>query len=93
MAFIPYPKTDTTGEKEIEEFYTNDEFVDLKTFKNIGIVKNEPNFDNKSLNLFEKRISDIKQKVNGKNKKLLIYFDMILALITRRKVDFLMKKM
>ena len=87
-------KTDTTGEKEIEEFYTNDEFVDLKTFKNIGIVKNEPNFDNKSLNLFEKRISDIKQKGKWKKQEIVdIFFDMIPGFNYEEKGRFLDEKM
>ena len=87
-------KTDTTGEKEIEEFYTNDEFVDLKTFKNIGIVKNEPNFDNKSLNLFEKRISDIKQKRKWKKQEIVdIFFDMIPGFNYEEKGRFLDEKM
>lgn len=32
--------SDTTGEKEAEEFYTDDEELDLERFKSIGIVKN-----------------------------------------------------
>ena len=42
MATYPvyYFNSDTTGEKAIEEFYTDEEELDLKTFKTLGIVKN-----------------------------------------------------
>jgi FlaA1/EpsC-like NDP-sugar epimerase len=34
-------KTDTTGEKSFEEFYTADEKLDLESFRNIGVVKRD----------------------------------------------------
>ncbi len=36
-----FTHSDTTGEKDYEEFYTENETLDLDRFKNIGIVKNE----------------------------------------------------
>ncbi len=33
-------ESDTTGEKAIEEFYTEDEIIDLRRFYSVGIVKN-----------------------------------------------------
>ncbi len=35
-----YTKSDTTGEKAYEEFYTQEEIVDLETFHSIGIIQN-----------------------------------------------------
>ncbi|GEP94791.1 polysaccharide biosynthesis protein [Chitinophaga cymbidii] len=32
--------SDTSGEKLYEEFYTLDEHLDMKTFKNLGVIKN-----------------------------------------------------
>ena len=32
--------SDTSGEKTFEEFYTNDEILDLEKFKNLGVIKN-----------------------------------------------------
>ena len=35
------------GKKEIEEFYTGYEKLDLKRFETIGIIENAPIFENK----------------------------------------------
>jgi UDP-N-acetylglucosamine 4,6-dehydratase len=44
--------SDTTGEKDFEEFYTGRELLDLERFKSIGVVKNEPVFDPAKLDYF-----------------------------------------
>ena len=38
-------KSDTTGEKDFEEFYTKNEDLDLDRFHEIGVIKNDPIFD------------------------------------------------
>jgi len=38
-------KSDTTGEKDFEEFYTDMETLDLNRFSDLGVIKNEPKFD------------------------------------------------
>jgi len=51
----PYPvyffKTDTSGEKLYEEFYTSEDQIDLKKFNSIGIIKNsiKPTFSDVDL--------------------------------------------
>jgi FlaA1/EpsC-like NDP-sugar epimerase len=55
--------SDTTGEKDFEEFYTRDEILDIKRFKNIGIIKNEQKADNDKINFFTAEIN--KLKTNG----------------------------
>ena len=51
----PYPiyffKTDTSGEKLYEEFYTSEDQIDLKKFNSIGIIKNsiKPSFSDVDL--------------------------------------------
>jgi len=55
-------KSDTTGEKDFEEFYTQNEDLDLSKFSNIGIIKNKIDYDKGLLELFEKRISKIKNE-------------------------------
>jgi len=56
-----FTKTDTTGEKIIEEFHSENQVVNLKRFKNIGIIKNELAFDPGKIEYFEKQISGMKQ--------------------------------
>ena len=41
-----FTESNTTGEKDFEEFYTDNETLDMNRFKNLGIIKNKPeNFD------------------------------------------------
>jgi len=54
-------KSDTTGEKDFEEFFTNNETLDMKRFNSVGIIKNEAIFKNELLELFTDRINAIKQ--------------------------------
>ena len=41
-----FTKSDTTGEKDFEEFFTENETLDMKRFENLGVIKNEAeNYD------------------------------------------------
>lgn len=51
--------SDTTGEKPIEEFFTEHEKVDVNRFLDIGIITNEPEYDEKNLCQFESRIKEL----------------------------------
>lgn len=55
-----FTPSDTTGEKDFEEFFTENENLDLKTYENIGIIKNDSSFDNDKLNLFTTTIQGMK---------------------------------
>jgi UDP-N-acetylglucosamine 4,6-dehydratase len=37
-------KSDTSGEKDFEEFFTDKEILDMDRFRNLGVIKNEANF-------------------------------------------------
>ena len=58
-----FTTSDTTGEKDFEEFFTDGETLDMDRFKNLGVIKNEANFDEKLLKSFENRMKDYKQKL------------------------------
>jgi FlaA1/EpsC-like NDP-sugar epimerase len=47
-----FTDSDTTGEKDFEEFFTENETLDMERFHNLGVIKNEPNFDSQSLDQF-----------------------------------------
>jgi FlaA1/EpsC-like NDP-sugar epimerase len=51
--------TDTTGEKDFEEFYTNNETIDMNIFKDIGVIKAELPFDENKLDLFELEVKKL----------------------------------
>ena len=52
--------SDTTGEKDFEEFFTDKETLDMERFENLGIIKNELNVEAVKLNDFEEAISTMK---------------------------------
>ena len=45
-------KSDTSGEKDFEEFYTENEVLEMDRFKNLGVIKNEANFSSNMLDNF-----------------------------------------
>jgi len=73
-----FTKSDTTGEKDFEEFYTDKETLDMDRFENLGVIKNEPEYDENQLNNFEGAISQLKSNMNW-DKKLIVneFFKMI----------------
>lgn len=44
--------SDTTGEKDFEEFYTGNEVLDMQRFDAIGVIKNAPHYDEQRLQHF-----------------------------------------
>ncbi len=54
-------KSDTTGEKDFEEFYTAKEVLDLNSFSDVGVIKSKAAFDSQKLTHFEDRISEMRR--------------------------------
>ena len=70
--------SDTTGEKDFEEFYTNDEVLDMNRFKNLGIIKNTVNFEDKRLEFFSNNINEMKSKMLWTKEEIVkLFFYMI----------------
>ncbi|MDA7591701.1 UDP-N-acetylglucosamine 4,6-dehydratase [Pseudomonadales bacterium] len=55
-------KSDTTGEKDFEEFFTDKEDLDTERFDTVGVIKNRPDFDESKLDGFIDRISALREK-------------------------------
>lgn len=70
--------SDTTGEKDFEEFFTDNEILDMVQFKNIGIVKNKVSVEADKLLLFEKTISQIRKKGQWDKSELVELFNVII---------------
>ena len=68
--------SDTTGEKNFEEFFTNEETLDMDRFQNFGIIKNNAGFDDSKLTYFKNIIFKYKsaKKWNKKNIVDLFHF-------------------
>ncbi|MFK7160471.1 UDP-N-acetylglucosamine 4,6-dehydratase [Marinospirillum sp. MEB164] len=73
-----FTSSDTTGEKDIEEFFTAKETLDMDRFKSLGIIKNEAIFDESLLADFEDRISKMKRKLSWSKQELVDLFHHIL---------------
>jgi FlaA1/EpsC-like NDP-sugar epimerase len=58
-----FSKSDTTGEKDFEEFYVDGEILDLNRFPNLGIVKSNLSFDDSKLDAFIDNIKSAKRKL------------------------------
>ena len=58
-----FTTSDTTGEKDFEEFFTDKEILDMDKFESIGIIKNDPVYDEDLLNNFEATIKKYKQNL------------------------------
>ena len=55
-------KSDTTGEKDFEEFFTDNEDLDMKRFETVGVIKNQPDFDEAKLDEFMDGIEALREK-------------------------------
>lgn len=55
-----FSNSDTTGEKDFEEFFTEKETLDMTRFHNLGVIKNEPVFDGLALDQFVQFIAERK---------------------------------
>ena len=53
-------KSDTTGEKDFEEFYTDREDLEMARFETIGVIRNPPHFDAGRLDHFLACIKDLR---------------------------------
>ena len=53
-------KSDTSGEKDFEEFFTDNEILDMNKFKNLGVIKNEANFSSNMLDNFLEVIHELR---------------------------------
>ena len=55
-------KSDTTGEKDFEEFFTDNEDLDMERFETVGVIKNQPDFDEAKLDDFMDGIEALREK-------------------------------
>ncbi|SNT69261.1 UDP-N-acetylglucosamine 4,6-dehydratase [Psychrobacter sp. LV10R520-6] len=70
--------SDTTGEKDFEEFFTDAETLDMQRFSNLGVIKNEPVFNADLLAEFEASIGLMKDNLAwDKDAIVELFFKMI----------------
>jgi FlaA1/EpsC-like NDP-sugar epimerase len=71
-------KSDTTGEKDFEEFYTDAEDIDMHKFKSVGVIKNKPLYDENKLNQFLLNIEELQSDGNWNKQDIIkLFFDLL----------------
>ncbi len=73
-----FTSSDTTGEKDFEEFFTDEETLDMQRFTNLGVIKNEAVYSEALLNKFQKTIEDLKANAPWTKEAIVeLFFEMI----------------
>ncbi|HDS6400765.1 TPA: UDP-N-acetylglucosamine 4,6-dehydratase [Morganella morganii subsp. morganii] len=73
-----FTPSDTTGEKDFEEFFTDNETLDMSRFDNLGVIKNDPIYSEELLNLFEEKITEMKANRQWNKEKIVeLFYKMI----------------
>ena len=71
-------KSDTTGEKDFEEFFTDMEDLDMTRFKTLGVIKNEADFDEDKLNEFMDGIEKLRKNLRWSKEDIVkLYFGLL----------------
>ena len=73
-----FTKSDTTGEKDFEEFFTENEVIDLDRFENIGIVKNNHDMNEESLAKFLNVIANLRENKAWSKEEIVDLFHMMI---------------
>ena len=87
-------KSDTTGEKDFEEFFTEDEDIDLERFETLGVILNKPLVDFGKLDKFTEEIEVL--RANGywrKSDILKLFYDLLPSFDHKETGKFLDQKM
>ena len=73
-----FTASDTTGEKDFEEFFTQNEVLDMNRFENLGVIKNQAVYDEDKLNDFTKTIQNLKNNKRWNKEEVVdLFFKMI----------------
>lgn len=68
-------KSDTTGEKDFEEFFMEGERLDMGRFESVGIIKNDVNFNEEKLQMFTGAIAKMRQAGTWTRGQLIALFN------------------
>lgn len=89
-----FTSSDTTGEKDFEEFFTEDEELDMDRFNNIGVIKNEAAYDQQLLDHFVDEISKLRNAKSWTKEDIVTLFhEMIPAFGHKETGKYLDSKM
>jgi FlaA1/EpsC-like NDP-sugar epimerase len=78
-------QSDTTGEKDYEEFYTGKEVLDMDRFNSIGVIKNEAVYDEEKLGMFTDTIRYMRARGTWTRPELIDLFNRMLPEFNHRE--------
>jgi FlaA1/EpsC-like NDP-sugar epimerase len=67
--------SDTTGEKDFEEFFTQNETLDLERYQNLGVIKSIPIFNERALVKFLSRVDGLKADMRWNKEDIVTLFN------------------
>lgn len=71
-------KSDTTGEKDFEEFFTDKEDLDMTCFESVGVIRNQPVFVARTLNRFSAGVAALRQQPTWTKADIVkLFFEML----------------
>lgn len=73
-----FTASDTTGEKDFEEFFTDKELLDLERFNNLGIIKNEYQESGQMLTVFTEKISGFQKNFRWTKSEIVDLFNFMI---------------
>lgn len=73
-----FTSSDTTGEKDVEEFYTENEDLDMLRFDGLGVIKNSLEFNEQKLNEFHQKVAQLLNEQKWSKEQILNLFYMLL---------------
>ena len=87
-------KSDTTGEKDFEEFFTDNEDLDMDRFDTVGVIRNQPDFDETKLDEFMEGINALRDKEIWKKDEIIkLYFSLLPEFSHKETGKYLDQKM
>jgi FlaA1/EpsC-like NDP-sugar epimerase len=81
-----FSDSDTTGEKDFEEFFTQNEVLDLDRYPHLGVIKNAPTFDQQSLEHFLSKIDELKSSKDWDKEDLISLFNEMIPSFDHKEV-------
>ncbi len=89
-----FSSSDTTGEKDFEEFFTENEILDMDRFQNIGIIKNDADIEDEKINMFTNAIKKMKEEKKWTKEQIVnLFFQMIPDFVHKETGKYLDSKM
>lgn len=69
-----FTPSDTTGEKDFEEFFTDNEVLDMDRFSNLGVIKNDLILEKDKLEMFQDKIAAFRKNKEWTKSELATLF-------------------